>query len=276
VVEAAAFAALALAPRAASADPPPTRSAGQHFQIDPVADGVLTAGGAGFAGLLSLVLSTGEIQATTPGPTSNLLSFDRGAVTQTIDPNANTISNVVLFGSIAFALIDPVLSGLRDGFDAFLVDAVMYAETVSLTEAITDMTKIAVRRPRPIDYLNCSRNPPECANNTDVQLSFFSGHASTVGAVGATATYLAFVRDPGSVRAWTTLGVSTALTAFVSYERVRSGEHFPTDVIAGSLAGAVVGVLVPHLHRHKEEHPPVVVGASPMPGGGALTLSGTF
>jgi undecaprenyl-diphosphatase len=276
VVEAAAIAALALAPRAASADPPPTLSAGQHFQIDPVADGVLTAGGAGFAGLLSLVLSTGEIQATTPGPTSNLLSFDRGAVTQSIDPNANAISNVILYGSIAFAVIDPVLSGVRDGFDAFLVDAVMYAETVSLTETLTDMTKIAVRRPRPIDYLNCSRNPPECANNTDVQLSFFSGHASTVGAVGATATYLAFVRDPGSVRAWTTLGVSTALTAFVSYERVRSGEHFPTDVIAGSLAGAVVGVLVPHLHRHKEEQPPVLIGASPAPGGGALTLSGTF
>jgi undecaprenyl-diphosphatase len=269
--------ALALAARTACADPPPALAAGQHFQIDPVADGVLTVGGAGFAGLLALVLSTGEIQATTPGPTYNLLSFDRGAVTQTIDPDADTISNVILYGTIGFAVIDPVLSGVRDGFDAFLVDAVLYAETIALTEALTDITKIAVRRPRPIDYLNCSQNPPSCSNNTDLQLSFFSGHASTVGAISATATYLAFVRDPGSVRAWTTLGVGTALTAFVSYERVRSGNHFPTDVIAGSLAGAVVGVLVPHLHRHKEEAPRVWIGAAPAPGGGgALMLSGFF
>src|SRR5215472_1852408 len=108
--------ALVLAARAAHADPPAPLATGQHFQIDPVADGVLTVGGAGFATMLGLVLSTGEIQATTPGPTSNLLSFDRGAVTQTIDPDANTISNIVLYGTGAFALIDPVLSGLRDGF----------------------------------------------------------------------------------------------------------------------------------------------------------------
>jgi undecaprenyl-diphosphatase len=269
---------LVLAAQPAHADPPaPALAAGQHFQIDPVADGVLTAGGAGFAALLGLVLSTGEIQATMPGPTSNLLSFDRGAVTQTIDPSASTISNIILYGAGAFAVIDPVLSGVRDGFDAFLVDAVLYAETVSITETLTDLTKIAVRRPRPIDYLNCSQSGPSCANNTDLQLSFFSGHASTVGAISATATYLAFVRDPGSIRAWTTLGVGTALTAFVSYERVRSGNHFPTDVIAGSLAGAVVGVLVPHLHRHGEEAPPVWIGAAPTPdGGGAVTVGGKF
>jgi undecaprenyl-diphosphatase len=269
--------ALVVAPCGAKADPPPARSRGQHFQIDPVADGVLTVAGAGFAGLLSLVLSTGEIQSTTPGPTSNLLSFDRSAVTKAIDPNADTISNVILYSSISFAVIDPLLSWFRDGVDALVVDAVMYAETVSLTLALTDITKIAVRRPRPIDYLNCSRNPPSCANDTDLQLSFFSGHASTVGAISATATYLAFVRDPGSLRAWLTLGIGTSLTAFVSYERVRSGEHFPTDVIAGSLAGAAIGVLVPHLHRVKEEAPPVWIGAAPAPGGGAaLTLSGRF
>jgi undecaprenyl-diphosphatase len=32
-------------------------------------------------------------------------------------------------------------------------------------------------------------------------------------------------------------------------ERVRSGKHFPTDVIAGTIAGAGIGAVVPHLHR---------------------------
>jgi undecaprenyl-diphosphatase len=82
------------------------------------------------------------------------------------------------------------------------------------------------------------------------------------------------VRSPRSPRPWITLGLATALTAFVSYERVRAGDHFPTDVIAGSMAGAAIGILVPHLHRHKEEAPAVWVGVSPAPGGGSLSLQG--
>jgi undecaprenyl-diphosphatase len=281
------FACALLGAGRAQADPPAppvpttlTLGQGQHFSIDPVADGLFIAAGAGFSGLLSLVLSTGEIRASLPGDPNNLLSFDRVAVTQTIDPNASTYSNIVLYSAIGFAVIDPLLSGLRDGWDAALVDAIMYAETVSITETLTDITKIAVRRPRPIDYVNCPYNStqqsPSCTGSTDLQLSFFSGHASTVASIGATATYLAFVRSPHSPRPWITLGVATALTAFVSYERVRSGNHFPTDVIAGSMAGAAVGVLVPHLHRHKEEAPPVWIGAAPAPGGGSITVGATF
>jgi membrane-associated phospholipid phosphatase len=276
----------------AHADPIPTSSpvvcpaalgAGQHFAVDPVTDGVLIAGAAGISLTLSLILSTGEIKPPTPGPTSNLLPIDRFAVTQTIDPHANLYSNIMLGTAIGFAVLDPILSGARDGVDAFAVDAIMYAETVSLTEMVTDVTKIAVRRPRPIDYIHCGSTMSQvgsaCAS-TDLGLSFFSGHASTVASIGATATYLAFMRNPhsrlGSIRAWTTLATATALTAWVSYERVRSGNHFPTDVIAGSIAGAAIGVLVPHLHRHHQEASPVVVGAAPLPGGGSMTVAGVF
>jgi undecaprenyl-diphosphatase len=265
----------------ARADPPGTPlQVGQHFSIDPVADGVLIGGGGGLAGLLSLVLSTGEITATPPGPTSNLLSIDRVAVTQTIDPHAALYSNIALYSAIGFAALDPILSGVRDGWDAALVDAVMYGESFALTEMVTDITKIAVRRPRPIDYIDCpygSAASSSCTG-TNYQLSFFSSHASSVASIGATATYLAFQRTTArSPRPWITLAASVLLTAFVSYERVRAGVHFPTDVIAGSMAGAAIGVLVPHLHRHKEEAPPVWIGVAPSPhGGGALTLGAVF
>ncbi len=260
--------------------PTPPLERGQHFTIDPVADGLLITAGAGISGLLTLVLGTGEIPPMPPGNPSNLLSFDRTAVTQTIDTSASTVANVILYSSVGFAVLDPILSGLHDGWDAGLVDAVMYAETLSLTEALTDITKIAVRRPRPIDYVNCYGKPttaPGCGS-TNLQLSFFSGHAATVAAISATATYIAFERysDTQPARPWITLGVGTALTAFVSYERVRSGDHFPTDVVGGAIAGAVIGVLVPHLHRHKSEAPPVWIGGAPMPGGGSMTLGGVF
>jgi membrane-associated phospholipid phosphatase len=244
---------------------------------------VLIAGGGALSGLLSLILSTGEIKPTLPGPTSNLLALDRLAVTQHIDPNAGTYSTIGLFTTIGFAALDPLLSAYRDGWDAALVDAVMYGETVALTETLTDITKIAVRRPRPIDYINCpygaakTATSPACTGNTDLQLSFFSGHASTVGAIGATATYLAFERAGArSPRAWITLLATVGMTTFVSVERVRAGEHFPTDVLAGAFAGGMVGVLVPHLHRHVEEAPTVWIGAMPRDGGGSLTVSGLF
>jgi undecaprenyl-diphosphatase len=262
------------------ADPPPVSSSGgleegQHFTLDPVSDGVLTAAGFGFAGLLGAILGTGEIKPPVPSVSaSSLLPIDRSAVTQTIDPHASTYSNVGLYTAVAFAVVDPLLSGLRDGSDALVVDAFMYAESASLALTLTDITKIAVRRPRPIDYINCQQpNNPGCSS-TDLGLSFFSGHASAVAAIGATATYLAFIRSPESPRPWITLGAATALTAFVGYERVRAGEHFPTDVIAGAMAGAAIGILVPHLHRHKQEAPRVWVGVQPVPGGGGLSLQG--
>jgi membrane-associated phospholipid phosphatase len=274
---------LAPSPTAPPARAPGSLEEGQHFSLDPVSDGVLTASGFGFAFLLGAILGTGEIKPPLPSTTfssSSLLSIDRSAISQTIDPHAATYSNIGLYTAIGFAVLDPILSGFRDGTDALLVDAFMYAESGSLALTLTDVTKIAVRRPRPIDYINCGGSAaqqagPGCAS-TDLGLSFFSGHASAVAAIGATATYLAFVRSPRSPRPWITLGVATAVTAFVSYERVRAGEHFPTDVIAGSMAGAAVGVLVPHLHRHTEEAPPVWIGVTPVPGGGAASVTGFF
>jgi undecaprenyl-diphosphatase len=265
-------------PLSSSGRDPPRQDEGQHFTIDPVTDGLLVAGGAGLAGLLSLVLSTGEIRANPPGDPGRLLSFDRGAVTQTIDTNAALYSDVALYASVGFAALDTILSGFRDGWDSLLVDAVMYAETISLTEMITDLTKIAVRRPRPIDYVNCPEGSVSvgCSSDTDLQLSFFSGHAATVASIGATATYLAFLRSPRSPRPWITLGVATAMTTFVSYERVRSGNHFPTDVIAGAMVGTAVGILVPHLHRHRDEAPPVWIGVAPSAGGGSITMGAVF
>lgn len=259
-----------LAPTTARADP---LQPGQHFTVDPVADGVLTAAGVGLSASLGAVLSSGEIRPIAPTADPGVLvSFDRTAVTQTIDPNASTYSDIGLWTATGFAILDTLLSGLRDGLDAFLVDGLMYGESTSLTSAMTSVLKITVRRPRPLDYA------AESTKDTNMVLSFPSGHASGVASVGATATYLAFVRSPRSPRPWITLAASVLLATFVDYERVRAGAHFPTDVVAGSLLGASIGVLVPHMHRHTDETPAVLVGAAPAPdgAGGCLTLHGRF
>jgi membrane-associated phospholipid phosphatase len=281
-----ALALLAVAARSAAAqepEPAPHFEPSQHFTIDPVVDGVLIVGGVGFAQVLGLILSTNEIKPNPPGDPANLLSIDRVAVTQTIDPHAGTYSTIGLYSAYGYAALDSILAGARDGRHAFLIDAILYSESIAITWAFTDATKIGVRRPRPIDYVNCgaaTANSSSC-DSTDLQLSFFSGHAATTATIAATASYLAFVRDGWHApRPWITLAAGTLLTGFVSYERVRAGEHFPTDVLVGSMAGASIGVLVPHFHRRAHYHgteleaPPRWIGYAPVTGGGALTFGG--
>jgi membrane-associated phospholipid phosphatase len=265
--------------------PPVKPTDGEYFTIDPVSDGVVIGVGVGFSQILGAVLGTGEIRPTLPGDPKILLGIDRIAVTQKVDSHADLYSSIGLYAAYGYAVLDPVFSGVRTGRKGLLVDAILYAESISLSWAITNLIKIAVRRPRPIDYATCAASETgRCANDTNLQLSFFSGHASTTAAISATATYLAFMRAPlNSARPWITLGVGIALTTFVSYERVRSGAHFPTDVIMGSLAGAAVGVLVPHNHRRRfiHEHEvgaaPTWIGLGPVGGGqGSVTAGWIF
>lgn len=236
--------------------PPPGRTT---FDADPIADGAVVLVSVGFAGVLDLINGTGEIRPQQISPnfqTSQLLGIDRGAISQTIDSNASTYSNIGLGVAIGYAVLDPILTGVREhDVQSALVDGIMYAESLSLTYAMTNLAKVAVRRPRPIAYIEAEahKGDPNFTNtSTDSSLSFFSGHAAITAAVGATATYLAFARSPKSVRPWITLIAAAGLSTFVSIERVRAGAHFPTDVIAGSIAGAGIGVVVPHLHRTED------------------------
>jgi membrane-associated phospholipid phosphatase len=263
--------------------PPPAKTT---FDSDPLADGAVIVVAAGFAGILEIINSTGEVrpqQVPVNFDRSKLLFIDRGALSQTIDDNAGLFSNVGLFMSVGYAVLDPVMSGLRENSgQAGLVDGILYAESISLTWAMTNLTKIAVRRPRPSAYLEAeaNKNNPNYANTqTDSALSFFSGHASMTAAIGATATYLAFARSKSPWRPWVTLIVASAVTSFTSYERVRAGKHFPTDVIAGTIAGAGVGIVVPHLHRSEDiKQRRIWVGYAPVSqgDGGTLNLSGLF
>ncbi len=252
------------------------------FKIDAITDIAIIGIGLGFGGIDELIISTGEIRPQRPVNPSALLGIDRGAVTQTFDPHANLLSNMGLYAALTFAVLDPVLSGFRDGPDAALVDATLYAESLSVTFALTDLAKIAVRRPRPSAYVAQAQLDREFGPNgpsitdTDQSLSFFSGHAAICAATSATATYLAFTRAPGTWRPWVTLVAGALLTTGVSIERVRAGAHFPTDVIAGSLAGAAVGTLVPHLHRRSIDGRSTWIGLSPVPAGFGLALQGIF
>ncbi len=257
----------------------------EAFAVDPISDGAIIIGAAAFAGILDVINGTGEVlpqQIALTFDRSQLLPIDRGAISQAVDPNARAYSNLGLAAAVGYAVLDPILSGVRArAIQTGLIDAAIYAEAIALTWGVTNLTKIAVRRPRPQAYIDAeaSRGDPSYSNaDTDSSLSFFSGHASLTASISATSTYLAFVRSPDTLRPWITLGVGVALTSFVSVERVRGGAHFPTDVIAGSIAGSSIGLLVGHVHRNEDAEPRRVwVGFAPeRSGGGCIQGGGVF
>ncbi|HYQ18346.1 MAG TPA: phosphatase PAP2 family protein [Polyangiaceae bacterium] len=276
---------VSLAPKPAA--PPPVGR--MTFDVDPLADGSIIGASLGFAVILDLIDGTGEIrpqQISSDFNRNQLLSIDRASVSRKPVASASGYANLGLLAMVGFAVVDPIATGMREkSVQSAMVDAFMYAESMSLTFALTDIVKIAVRRPRPQAYAEAEqhRGDPLYSNSdTDSTLSFFSLHSSMTASIGATATYLAFARSPHTARPWITLGLTTALSTFVSIERVRAGKHFPTDVIAGSLAGAAVGVVVPHLHRTDDiKQRRVWVGFNPASDWqgerrGVLQISGSF
>lgn len=263
--------------------PPPERT---RFIADPLSDGALLSLGLGVGALSEAILFTGELTPQAPGDPSKLLSIDRGAVDQASDSGWVTVGSVGLLSAFGFAAVDPVLSGFRSGSEAGIVDAFMYGETLSITWATTNILKIAFRRPRPSAYREARAlreggvpqgEIADRITDTNSALSFVSGHASVTAGVAATASYLAFSRAPGTPRPWITMGAGGVVTALTSLARVRSGDHFPTDVIAGSMVGFGIGILVPHAHRAESAtRRPVWIGAAPADDGGFVTVSGLF
>jgi undecaprenyl-diphosphatase len=263
-------------------EPPPARLS---FVADPGADGAVLVLGFGTAFISEAILSTSEILPQQPQDPGRLLSLDRPVIGQSPEPVWKTISSVGLYSAVGFALLDPIATGFRNSAEAGLVDAVIYGESITLTWSMTNLAKIAFRRPRPTAYREKARleaiygadAPIPDITKTDSALSFYSGHASITSAVAATATYLAFSRSPHTARPWLTLAVGILATTLVDVGRVRGGVHFPTDVIAGTTAGLGIGVLVPHVHRAEDvTRRPIWIGMNPEPGGSSLLLSGLF
>ena len=153
------------------------------------------------------------------------------------------------------ALITPVASSLREQGPSrnLLKDLLVYAEVIALNSAANIVVKSVVARPVPRVYTN---RFPELQRQARGYGSFYSGHcAHTTGALAANA---AMGRLRGRKGIWPWMLVAGGAT-LMSAARVGAGRHFYTDVVAGSLAGAAIGALVPRLHAGTPNRGPIVL-----------------
>lgn len=161
---------------------------------------------------------------------------------------AHEISDRILYSSVIapfFLFLD------KDIRQDWLGIGLMYAEAQAINSNLYGWSPLGpsfVERYRPAVYYE--ELPLEERNFGNLRNSFYSGH------VGSTATATFFAAKvysdyhPGlGGKKYLLYGLAAIPPALAGYYRVKALKHFPTDVVAGGIIGASLGVLIPELHR---------------------------
>lgn len=186
------------------------------------------------------VLKEDVLQSFDP---SQVNAFDRGATFNWSMPVA-TASDVCMYTSFAMPFSLLIDKKMRQDY---LKISLMCAQTFALTASLTALTKNLVLRPRPFTYNQ--QVPLHYKQERSARYAFFSGHTSMTAAMCFfTATVVSdyYPRHKALPWIWTTAAVLPAVTGIL---RQQAGKHYWSDVICGYAVGALIGVLVPKIHR---------------------------
>lgn len=177
---------------------------------------------------------------------ANINSFDRNA-TFNFSLKAKNATDYLKLSSYAFTSLLLVNKNVRKDAKNLVI---LYAETFALTGGITGMTKRLTLRPRPLVFNELA--PLADKQKNSARYSFFSGHASrtTSNCIFAAKVFSDYF--PESKWKGVVWSVAILTPTATSFFRVRSGKHYASDVITGSLIGGAIGFLVPHLHKKKD------------------------
>jgi len=177
--------------------------------------------------------------ACAPCDRADLVGLDRGVLGW--NSSLGRAGSHVLLVGVAGAAVLASVTGLEPA--RARGNAVVLAQALSWTSAVTEVLKVGVHRARPALYKS---GAPAAAADPDNRKSFPSGHASVAfAAATAYATLAARQHLPHARRNAILLYLGAV---GVSYARVAGGKHFPTDVAAGAALGAGIGFLVARLH----------------------------
>ena len=179
---------------------------------------------------------------------NDIPALDRWASGYYSKPLSNATDVLVLaLGSVPLVQAGLDFRSHRETFPEVWDGLVIYGEVVVFATAASYYSKTLRLHPRPLVFSDDA--PLSERRSGDAHSSFFSVH--TTGAFAA-ATYYGFtfqMQHPES--AWIPwvwvggLGVASGVGAM----RILSGQHFPSDVLAGAVVGSAIGFGIPWLHR---------------------------
>jgi len=182
-------------------------------------------------------------------------SFDRDQVGR-IHPSALTASDVASAVTFAYPLVLSLgMQPRGEQISGTLRRSVVYAEAFLLATGVSTLIKNSADRPRPYTYVPPAELPDDPSYDITEDEAFQSmpsSHASTAfcgAAFAITDHLLSRPHAPWLERCGVafTGGVLAGLTT--TY-RVRSGKHFPSDILAGGAIGLTSGVTLPLAHRY--------------------------
>lgn len=234
------------------------------YGVDWNIDGVLTAGA--LAGIFFMMLV--PVDPNNRWDHELLGPWDE-RTKDTFSRNAAHISD----GLITTAVLAPLVLEASRGFDeAAGRRTLLYGETLATSLFVNSIVKYTVQRPRPYVYHSAPKVKAWAGNQSDAQVSFYSGHAS-MSFSAATAGSILFSLSSDSTGAKAAVwGTELALASATSVMRVRAGKHFTSDVLVGALAGTAIGVVVPALHTGSVYRPSALEWGAMVGGIGVGTL----
>jgi membrane-associated phospholipid phosphatase len=157
-------------------------------------------------------------------------------------PAAFTVADVLVHSLLVVALAAELLRSSGRWVGAFLL-----IQTLAIAQGFTQWSKSAVRRAAPVVYHPDA--PAAALMHFEATRSYLSGHAATAFAAVAFLVASMHLRPTPVLFRRLALAVALPVAVIAGILKVVAGYHFPTDVLAGALVGASVGVLVPVLHR---------------------------
>jgi membrane-associated phospholipid phosphatase len=181
---------------------------------------------------------------------NDIWKFDRVATQQDADTRDQyaTASDYVMNAMLilpALLVIDKDIR--RDWLDLLI----LYGETQAMNTSLYLLSASSFDRGRPFLYHPDVSYEEKSALGTTT--SFYSGHTSTTAAASffMAKVYSDYHPELGNKKYWV---FSAALIPpiVVGALRVKAMKHFPTDIIAGTVLGAAIGILVPQLHKKKK------------------------
>ena len=127
-------------------------------------------------------------------------------------------------------------------------DLLIALETTTWNGTLNEIVRQVARRPRPFVYANLKTTGGEVGNYT----SFYSGHTSFAAAITLCMILTLLGRNAPLIGVFLSGAAGYSLVFLTGLFRILSARHFPTDVIAGALAGTLVALWIALRHRAQD------------------------